>query len=268
MALNGDDGCDLSSFEGGELPTAVCQPCSVAVEVGAGGSDCVVPEFPVPDRLQPLRVSEVQNAIEPADHMAKERQRGAHLGSAARSKRSAQNAFKNVAMKLTSYEAFQHSLLRVGNGSGTDACTIPAGSCTSKCRHRTGSLGCLVQFGDTPFEAVTRLFENVRLKHVGETDLTKKRQRAHVDRRSGIRDMSDIRRRLLQKARRDRLIEALENSLYFDPASGTDGTFEYEFKLPCKSGRMLPVCQHFFRTVMGYHRDDRQWRRASDSSQR
>ena len=43
-------------------------------------------------------------------------------------------------------------------------------------------MGCLVQFGDTPFEAVTRLFENVRIKHVGETDLTKKRQRAHVDR--------------------------------------------------------------------------------------
>ena len=73
MALNGDDGCEQSSLEDGELPTAVCQPCFVAVEVGAGGSDCVVPEFPVLDRLQLLRVSEVQNAIDPTDHMAKER---------------------------------------------------------------------------------------------------------------------------------------------------------------------------------------------------
>ena len=261
MASNGDDGCEQSSLQDEDLSMDVCRPCAVAMVVGAGDSECVVPDFPVPDRLQPERVSEV-SAIDPAVHTAKARQRGAHLGSAARSKRSAQNAFKNVAMKLTSYEAFQHSLLRLGNGSGTDMWTIPAGSCTSECRERTGSLGCLVQFGDTPIEAVNRLFENVRVKHVGETDVTKKRQRAHIDRRSGVRDMSDIRRRLLQKARRDRLVEALENSLYFDPATGTDGTFEYEFKLPCKSGRMLPVCKHFFRTVMGYDASDRQWRKA------
>ena len=146
MASNGEDGCEQSSLQDEDLSMDVCRPCAVAMEVGAGA--CVVPDFPVPDRLQPERVSEV-SAIDPAVHTAKARQRGAHLGSAARSKRSAQNAFKNVAMKLTSYEAFQHSLLRVGNGSGTDPCTIPAGSCTSKCRHRTGSLGCLVQFGDT-----------------------------------------------------------------------------------------------------------------------
>ena len=51
MALNGDDGCEQSSLDDGELPTAVCQPCSIAVEVGTGGSDCVVLEVPVPDRL-------------------------------------------------------------------------------------------------------------------------------------------------------------------------------------------------------------------------
>ena len=76
--------------------------------------------------------------------------------------------------------------------------------------------------------------------------------------------MSNIRRRLLQKARRDKLVEALENSLYFDPATRTDGTFEYEFKLPYKSRRMLPVYKHFFRTVMGYDASDRQWRKALD----
>ena len=88
MASHGDDGGEQSSLQDGDLSMDVCRPCAVAMVVGAGDSECVVPDFPVPDRLQPERVSEV-SAIDPAVHTAKARQRGAHLGSAARSKRSA-----------------------------------------------------------------------------------------------------------------------------------------------------------------------------------
>ena len=56
--------------------------------------------------------------------------------------------------------------------------------------------------------------------------------------------------------------------VFYDAAvrgkDGKLGAYVFDFKLPSRSGVMIPVCENFFRTVLGYNRDDRQWRSALD----
>ena len=50
--------------------------------------------------------------------------------------------------------------------------------------------------------------------------------------------------------------------MFFGAGAGPNGSYLFDFKLPSTSGLQLLVCQNFFRTVLGYHRTDHQWRAA------
>ena len=80
--------------------------------------------------------------------------------------------------------------------------------------------------------------------------------------------MSDVPKRGLEAGPRERLDSRLEDCVFYDAAvrgkDGKLGAYVFDFKLPSRSGVMIPVCENFFRTVLGYNRDDRQWRSALD----
>ena len=226
-----------------------------------GLPDEFVPDFP--ERL-PLRVSEVTNGA----YTAQQRKAGAHLGSDARKKRSASHSIALVGAKRTDVTKFQERLLGVGwslvpdSRTAATRYTVPDGSCTSSCCAGSGPLGCVSKFGATPVSAVDNLFNFVRVRQVGDVETTQPRQRAFVDQETGVKDMSDVRKRGVQAAARHRLDARLEASVFFDAGAGPDGSYLFDFKLPSASGLQLPVCQNFFRTVLGYHRTDHQWRAA------
>ena len=131
---------------------------------------------------------------------------------------------------------------------------------TCAARKSGDPLGCLSKFGATPETAAHHLFNYVCVAHVGDQATTHKRQRARVDHATGARDMSDVRNKFLQTRWKKSLDSRLSDSVYFDPAAGPDNPYLFDFKMPSSSGLMIPVCGAFFRTALGYKRDDRQWR--------
>ena len=231
-----------------------------------------LPQFPPRPVAVAQRLSEVTNTLRDANGFtADDRRRGKQLSSEEMKKRSAANAFEHIVGERTNFQKFQSRLL-VPAGSHNEF-AVPAGSCTHACCMQTGPkwgtrLGCLSKFGDSDLEAVHNLFQYVRLDHVGDTERTQPRQRAFIDPVSGNRDMSDVPKRGVQAAPRDRLDSRLEDCVFYDAAvrgkDGKLGAYVFDFKLPSRSGVMIPVCENFFRTVLGYNRDDRQWRSALD----
>ena len=224
--------------------------CSPNADVGVGpGAD--LPEFPPPPPREPLRVSEVTNRP-PGVYTAQEKTRGLHLAPEARQKRSASSAFEHVIAARTDYGLFRTRMFG------------PA--CAPKCpARRSGApLGCLSKFGESPETAAHHLFNYVCLSHVGDQATTHKRQRALVNHETGARDLSDVRNRGLQTGWKERLDHRLSNSVYYDPAADPDKSYLFDFKMPSSSGLMVPVCSTFFRSALGYNRDDRQWRAALD----
>ena len=113
-------------------------------------------------------------------------------------------------------------------------------------------MGCVAKFGATPISAVHNLFNFVRVRQVGDVETTQPRQRAFVDHETGVKDMSDVRKRGVQAAARHRLDARLQDSVFFDAGAGPDGSYLFDFKLPSASGLQLPVCENFFRIVLGY----------------
>jgi hypothetical protein len=193
-----------------------------------------------------LLPSQVSNR-EPGVYTAQEKTKGVHLAPEARRKRAASKAFEHVINVRTDYGRFRTRIFY--------ACGV-----TCAARKSGDPLGCLSKFGETPETAAHHLFNYVCVAHVGDQATTHKRQRARVDHATGARDMSDVRNKFLQTRWKKSLDSRLSDSVYFDPAAGPDNPYLFDFKMPSSSGLMIPVCGAFFRTALGYKRDDRQWR--------
>ena len=136
-------------------------------------------------------------------------------------KRSAASSFEHIVGERTNFHKFQSRLLVPRRLENEFA--VPTGSCTRACCVRTRPkwgrrLGCLSKFRDSDMEAVHNLFQYVRLDHVGDTERTQPRQRAFIDPVSGNRDMSDVPKRGVQAAPRDRLNSRLEDCVFYDAA--------------------------------------------------